>query len=152
MKKHILIAGSILVGVGIMNVIPVKNNEGEILKDNGAFLIIKLSVNPKNDNATLNTANVVLKTNKNKYTNTLKYYSYFKDLGAGYKNQVIKNNNTYLLVYEIKEEDISNNFYINYSGNVKDTKIDLSPINLDNNEKKYEYKIIYVGEKDCNGK
>ncbi len=33
MKKHILIAGSILVGVGIMNVIPVKNNEGEILKD-----------------------------------------------------------------------------------------------------------------------
>ena len=34
MKKHILIAGSILVGVGIMNVIPVKNNEGEILKDN----------------------------------------------------------------------------------------------------------------------
>lgn len=33
MKKHILIAGSILVGVGIMNVIPVKNNEREILKD-----------------------------------------------------------------------------------------------------------------------
>lgn len=33
MKKHILIAGSILVGVGIMNVIPVKNNEGKILKD-----------------------------------------------------------------------------------------------------------------------
>ena len=34
MKKHILIAGSILVGVGIMNVIPAKNNEGKILKDN----------------------------------------------------------------------------------------------------------------------
>lgn len=33
MKKHILIAGSILVGVGIMNVIPVKNNEKKILKD-----------------------------------------------------------------------------------------------------------------------
>ena len=33
MKKHILIAGSILVGVGIMNVIPIKNNEGKILKD-----------------------------------------------------------------------------------------------------------------------
>ena len=33
MKKHILIAGSILVGVGIMNVIPVKNNEEKILKD-----------------------------------------------------------------------------------------------------------------------
>ena len=45
------------------------------------------------------------------------------------------------LLYEIKEEDISNNFYINYSGNVKDTKIDLSPINLDNNEKKYEYTL-----------
>lgn len=118
-----------------------KSYNGEILKDNGAFLIIKLSVNPKTDNATLNTANVVLKTNKNKYTNTLKYYSYFKDLGTGYKNQVIKNYNTYLLVYEIKEEDISNNFYINYSGNVKDTKIDLSPINLDNNEKKYEYTL-----------
>lgn len=33
MKKHILIAGSILVGVGIMNVIPVKNSEGNALKD-----------------------------------------------------------------------------------------------------------------------
>ena len=33
MKKHILIAGSILVGVGIMNVSPIKNNEGKILKD-----------------------------------------------------------------------------------------------------------------------
>ena len=32
MKKHILIAGSILVGVGIMNVIPVKNNEGGNIK------------------------------------------------------------------------------------------------------------------------
>ena len=71
----------------------------------------------------------------------MKYYSYFKDLGAGYKNQVIKNYNTYLLVYEIKEEDISNNFYIDYSGNIKETKINLSPINLDNNEKKYEYTL-----------
>lgn len=33
MKKHILIAGSILVGVGIMNVIPVKNSKGNALKD-----------------------------------------------------------------------------------------------------------------------
>lgn len=33
MKKHILIAGSILVGVGIMNVIPVKNSEENALKD-----------------------------------------------------------------------------------------------------------------------
>ncbi len=33
MKKHILIAGSILVGVGIMNVIPVKNGEVNELKD-----------------------------------------------------------------------------------------------------------------------
>ena len=33
MKKHILIAGSILVGVGIMNVIPVKNSKGNTLKD-----------------------------------------------------------------------------------------------------------------------
>ena len=32
MKKHILIAGSILVGVGIMNVIPVKNKRLWILK------------------------------------------------------------------------------------------------------------------------
>lgn len=33
MKKHILIAGSILVGVGIMNVIPAKNDEGNTLKE-----------------------------------------------------------------------------------------------------------------------
>ncbi len=33
MKKHILIAGSILVGVGIMNVIPAKNDEGNMLKE-----------------------------------------------------------------------------------------------------------------------
>ena len=33
MKKHILIAGSILVGVGIINVIPVKNGDVNALKD-----------------------------------------------------------------------------------------------------------------------
>ena len=58
MKKHILIAGSILVGVGIMNVIPVKNNEGEILKDD-----VNIIQNNKN------TYNEILQTDKNKQSN-----------------------------------------------------------------------------------
>ena len=52
MKKHILIAGSILVGVGIMNVIPVKNNEGEILKDD--VIVSDVIENKKDDNKIFN--------------------------------------------------------------------------------------------------
>lgn len=115
--------------------------DGQTLRENGTFVVVKLYIEPKKTQSNLNTANMILKINNNKYSITKKYYNYLKDLGIGYKDQEIKSNKTYLLVYNIPTEEINNSMYISYTGSAKEMKINLSPKNLDKTESTKEFTI-----------
>lgn len=115
--------------------------DGNKITDKSAFLVVKLYIEPKNTFMSLNTSNVVLKTANNKYTITKKYYNYFKDLGTGYNDQIIKTGKNYILVYQILIEEIDDELQIIYTGSKKEIKVDISPKNLDENEIEKEYKL-----------
>ena len=114
---------------------------GDIIVEDSSFLILDLNITPKGTNAKLNTTNMALKTNNNTYYPVKKYNNYFKDIGNGYEEQTIKTTKKYLLIYKITKEEINNNMYITYTGSNKAIKINISPINLDNNIQEIEYKI-----------
>lgn len=116
--------------------------DGREVKNNGKFLIIRLYIQPKVSNPVLNTAHMVLNIGNNQYSITQKYYSYFKDLGIGYnKDQVIKSDKIYLLVYDISGEEIKDDMIISYTGSTRKIRVKLSYVNLDENIETKEIKI-----------
>lgn len=118
-----------------------KKYNGEEISENSNFIIIKLNINPIQNSQSLNINNLVLKINKNKYQPTKKYYNYFKDLGIGYKSQVIKTGQTYILTYIIPKEELEEQMQIIYTGSTKEIKVNLSPLNLDKNIKNKKLKL-----------
>ena len=85
-----------------------KKFDGTVIKSKDkAYLLIKLNIQGRYDNLTLNRNNIRLIIDGNKHYPNLKYYEYFKDIGIGYTKQTInQNNSNYLLVYEINREDV----------------------------------------------
>ena len=118
-----------------------QNYNGTDITNNSKFLIIELYIKPNQANMSLNTINVVLKIENNKYKITKKYYNYFKDLGIGYKDQIIKTENKYLLVYQVPVEEITKNMQILYAGSTKEIKVNISPKNLDEKSETKDYRI-----------
>ena len=102
------------------------------------FLVAKISILSKVGKTELNTSNMLLKTNSGSYTINKKYTSYFKDIGIGYKDQIISNQKTYLFLYSIDINDVGKKMQINYAS---DKIINLSPINLDETSKDKTYGI-----------
>ena len=101
-----------------------------ISKDNSYF-IVKFSIIGKISKYSLNLDEIVLEGKKNKYIPSLKYYYYFEDIGTGYQKEVldIKDYKEYILIFNIKNEDKENNFYLTYLN--EEQKIKLNPQNLD---------------------
>lgn len=113
-------------------------NNGTIANDNTSFIVIKMSISPTNGASELNTSNLILKVGKNSYTNEPKYYSNFTDIGYGYKGKNIRNNETYIFVFNIANEDINKKMQLIYAG-IK--KINLNPMNIDEINKTKKYKL-----------
>lgn len=83
----------------------------------------------------LNTGRFILYANKNLYYHTIEYKDYLKDLGETYINNNISNDkfDNYILVFKVKENDISNKMILKYTDFTNDdVKINVSPINLNN--------------------
>ena len=65
----------------------------------------------------LNTGRFILYANKNLYYHTIEYKDYLKDLGETYINNNISNDkfDNYILVFKVKENDISNKMILKYA-------------------------------------
>ena len=79
----------------------------------------------------------MLKTNEKSYMPTKKYYSYFDDLGIGYRNQNIDKEKEFILVYNVEDKDIKNEMIISYkygyynNGDIAIIKTKIIPESLD---------------------
>ena len=121
--------------------ISAKSYNGDPINTTSTFLIVELSIEPLQEDNALNTSNMILKTDKDTYTMTKKYYSYFKDLGTGYRSQTIKSSSNYILIYELPLEDSLQNLQLLYTATTNEIKVDLDPIKLDETTSTKEYKI-----------
>ena len=116
-----------------------KSYDGSIITNSDTtFLIAKITIISKVGKTELNTSNMILKTSSGSYTINKRYTSFFKDIGTGYKDQIISNQKTYLFIYAIDKNDINKKIQINYAS---DKKINLSPINIDESSKPSFYKL-----------
>ena len=87
----------------------------------------------------LNTGRFTLHANKNLYYHTTEYKDNLTDLGATYMDSIIPNDSfdNYILVFKVKEEDISKKMLLTYTDLTNDkVKINVTPIDL--NTKKEE--------------
>lgn len=118
-----------------------KSYNGNTLSTENIFVVVNLEITPKKTSTSLNTSNLILKTNNNSYTITKKYYNYFKDIGVGYKDQNINSAKKYIFVYQISKEEIDEDKHVIYTGSTNELKVNLSPKNLDINNENKEYKL-----------
>lgn len=99
-----------------------------IMENNTSFVVVRMSVGSRNGKKELNTSNLILKVNQNHYTSNTKYKARFVDLGSIYQGQKIDNNNTYLFVFNINNDDIDKEMKIVYA---EEKTVYLNPIFLD---------------------
>lgn len=92
---------------------------------NNSYVIVKISAIGKEKKFNLDLDEFVLKGKKNNYVPSMKYYYYFTDIGRGYRNNILSTDGytQYILVYNIKNDDIKKGFVINYIGNNRKIKI-----------------------------
>lgn len=114
----------------------------KITKDDMALLILQMSIKSSARNQVFNTAKAEMVVNNNTYFPTkVEYKSAIFDLGDTYYNEVIDTNfEKILLVYEIPREDIDESMQFKYINDIevkknklnpKYIRVDLKPINLD---------------------
>ncbi len=113
-----------------------------------SYIIVKLNINSKYDELTLNPKDFILVIKRKTFLPTRKYYGFFSDLGNGYKNQTFTagNTKTYLLVYNIEDHYIKERMILRYELDYKnevrdDLKIRLNPVNLDEKTLVGEYDL-----------
>lgn len=106
------------------------SERNRISKDN-SYLILKVEVIGKKNKYTLNLDEFILEGKRNDYIPSMKYYNYFSDLGIGYKNKILSTEEykEYLLIYNIKNEDVKYKFELNHINS--DRIIKLSPKVID---------------------
>ena len=109
-----------------------------ITNSDTVFLVAEIAISSKVGKTELNTSNMLLKTNSGSYTINKRYTNYFKDIGVGYKEQIISNQKTFLFPYSIDINDIGKKIQINYAS---DKIINLKPINLDESTKEKTYGV-----------
>lgn len=120
-----------------------QNYAGEEITDN-YLVVVELDLKAHYDDTKLNTAKVGLSIDDVIYYPNNKYNSSLIDLGEIYSNRIIDNKNfaSYILVYEIPRESISEKMVLKYLDsleagrnklNPKYIKIKLEPYNLDEN-------------------
>lgn len=105
-----------------------KSFNGKVLSNNSSYLILKLQINQRAQEQKLNNSNLIIKAGNKSYTYNNKYYAKFEDLGISYKNQKIKNSNTYLFIYDLPDASLNKKITFIYAG---EKTVKLSPIDLD---------------------
>ena len=118
-----------------------KNYKGNIITNN-YILVVNLKVRSISNRNKLITGNFKLEIGDNTYLTTNYYDKSLLDLGKVYDNDIVSSEyNNYLLVYEIKKEDINNkNIKLIYYENNKNIKFKLKPI-IYNDNCQEEYSI-----------
>ena len=91
-----------------------------------------------------------LVTDRNRYVPSTSKSDEFRDLGTTYKNDLLEYQKvyTFLLIYEIKNEDLGSNYTLYYeevqnANSVYDRKVKINPIDLTNYQ---ETDTKYIGE------
>jgi len=93
-----------------------------------SYFLINMEITPKQLKEPLNISNFVLKLGNNYYKVDNRSYERFKDIGSAYKNQLPTKTTSYLLIFNIKNEDLEKKAQLIY---IEKIKISLSQINLD---------------------
>ncbi|MEE3343131.1 MAG: hypothetical protein VZS44_03475 [Bacilli bacterium] len=110
-----------------------KSFDGDSISDaNNTFLLAQIFIYSKVGRTELNTGNITLKTEHNTYTINTRYTTLFKDVGVGFKDQIISTPRSFLFIFVISNAELKDKMQIHYIG---DIKIDLNPINLDKSVK-----------------
>ena len=106
-------------------------------KDN-TYVIVKMYISPHEKGNVLNTGNILLKIDNNKYTVEEKNNNNFKDLGTVYLSQKILNSKEYLFIFNIPKEDNNKKMQLIYS---EKNKINLLPKDIDSTSKEVNLKL-----------
>ena len=116
-----------------------RNYNNKLLNNSDStYLIVKIFVSPYYKDNTINTGNFVLQINNNKYAVEQSNNNNFKDIGVLYIDQKIKGNNSYILVFKIPSNNANKKMLLTYTDKIK---INISPKNIDEEEKAKEAKI-----------
>ncbi len=97
-----------------------------------SFVVVRVKLGSNQGSREFNTANFILKTEKNSYASEIRYASRFVDLGNVYQGQAIEWKNTYLFLYSVANEELSQKMKIVYA---EDKVVNLNPISLDKKQK-----------------
>jgi len=111
------------------------NNHKMVAKNNTIYVIVKLNIKANyNNNYTIDTNKFILDVGDKTFLPTKKYYSYFTNIGVGYKSQVLsyEDYSNYIIVYNIDNTYQNNKMIFRYDDTYDNIyKISLEPINLD---------------------
>ena len=116
-----------------------KSSTNKILtEEDETYVIVKMYITPYTRGSRLNTGYIVLEIGKEKYKLTEKNNNNFKDIGTIYTNQSLTSGAVYIFTFKVPTKNINKNMRLIY---LEKTKINLSPINLDTEEKTKEIKL-----------
>jgi len=154
-EGNTFLAGTFNMGVTKSYITQENYRDVKITSDDTALLIVELYIKAPSRNQVFNTAKAEMVVDNNTYFPTkVEYKSAIFDLGQTYYNEEISTEfEKILLVYEIPSNDIEKAMQFKYINDIeikenklnpKYIRVDLSPINLDENDNTVDAKI---GEK-----
>ena len=112
------------------------SQNGQVLSDDCYYVVLSVKINSKyTDDTILNTSDFKIISTDNYYLPILTKNNYFIDLGNPYNNEYLVYNKDYyfLLIYEIDNNDVSDDYQLKIGG---------SYVAADNGEKVINYKYV----------
>lgn len=103
-----------------------------------SFIVVRVSLAPRNGEREFESANMILKTKSNSYSPVTRYSNYFKDLGTVYEEQNISNEKAYLFLYSVLNSELNDSMSLVYAGS---KVVKLSPVKLDDYDSTKELKV-----------
>ncbi len=113
-------------------------NNINVSESDKTFVIVKMYIAPHEKGNTLNTGNIILKINNNKYSLDQKNGHNFKDLGTEYISQKILEPKQYIFIFNVPKANLNKNIEISYA---EKNRIKLSPKDIDKTAKETTLKL-----------
>ena len=129
-----------------------KDYAGNLISTTNKYIIVSLDIENVTSKSpiTFDYERWSLVTDRNRYVPSTSKSDEFRDLGTTYKNDLLEYQKvyTFLLIYEIKNEDLGSNYTLYYeevqnANSVYDRKVKINPIDLTNYQ---ETDTKYIGE------
>ena len=129
-----------------------KDYAGNLISTTNKYIIVSLDIEnvASKSPITFDYERWSLVTDRNRYVPSTSKSDEFRDLGTTYKNDLLEYQKvyTFLLIYEIKNEDLGSNYTLYYeevqnANSVYDRKVKINPIDLTNYQ---ETDTKYIGE------